>query len=526
MVRYVNAMQEGVNRTFSGRFNNLHHTEWGRAGEQLLRIVPPAYVMGSGPSGPNRPNPREISNVVCAGPGKPSSDKLTHFIWAWGQFLDHELDLTPDSGASDDMKAPKDDPHRPGARIPFHRSLHDPSTGGGTGNPRQQLNQLSAYIDGANVYGVDETRAAILRRNDGSGKLKTSRPSRGAREKGDLLPLNDAGAPNVTMPPPRPNFLAGDIRANEHAVLTCMHTLWVREHNYWCDKLAKARAFVKKLKDLSPGQRDEIYFQRARKIVGAEMQAITYREFLPALLGRDAIGPYTGYKPNVNAGISNIFSTACYRLGHSMLPSEIPVVEGRKRTTIPLRDLFFVPGRVEKIGLDAIFQGLASDLMQEIDNVTVEDVRSFLFNHGKGNAGELLDLAALNIQRGRDHGLADFNTCRVALGLRRHASFSSISKDKDVRARLEKAYGNVDNIDPWVGGICEDHVRGAAVGEFIHAVLSDQFERLRDGDRFWYENDPELSQADRRAIAGTRLSTVIKRNTGIKTISANVFKKA
>ena len=61
-------------------------------------------------------------------------------------------------------------------------------------------------------------------------------------------------------------------------------------------------------------------------MVVAELQAITFNEFLPALLGEDAIAPYDGYDPTVNPGIANEFSTAAYRLGHSMLNNEVEFI--------------------------------------------------------------------------------------------------------------------------------------------------------------------------------------------------------
>ena len=89
-------------------------------------------------------------------------------------------------------------------------------------------------------------------------------------------------------------FLAGDVRANEQVGLLAFHTLFVREHNRLADKI------VKKYKRALPSgtsERDEHIYQLARKIVGAELQAITYNEFLPALLGPMApsMVKYTGY---------------------------------------------------------------------------------------------------------------------------------------------------------------------------------------------------------------------------------------
>ena len=157
-------------------------------------------------------------------------------------------------------------------------------------------------------------------------------------------------------------------------------------------------------------------------------------------------------------------------------------------------------------------------MSQEIDNQLVDDVRNFLFGP-PGSGG--FDLASLNIQRGRDHGLPDYNSVREQLGLERAESFADISSDPDVQAKLAQAYESVDDIDVWVGALAEDHVEGASVGELTRTVLAEQFTALRDGDRFWYQNTFEGSQL--REIERTRLSDVIERNTDLTSIQENAF---
>ena len=133
-----------------------------------------------------------------------------------------------------------------------------------------------------------------------------------------------------------------------------------------------------------------------------------------------------------------------------------------------------------------------------------------LFFAGAGG----FDLASLNIQRGRDHGVPGYNDTRVAFGLKRMNKLSEISSDREVRRRLASIYPTVDDIDLWVGGLAEDHYRDAMVGETFYAILKYQFEVLRDGDRFWYERDfrgRELAE-----IRRTRLADIIRRNTEIR----------
>jgi hypothetical protein len=147
-------------------------------------------------------------------------------------------------------------------------------------------------------------------------------------------------------------------------------------------------------------------------------------------------------------------------------------------------------------------------------------LRNFLF--GPPGAGGL-DLASLNIQRGRDHGLPDYNTVRAAYGLPVN-SFAEITSDVDLQNELRALYGgNIDDIDLWVGALAEDHVPSTSVGELLATGIADQFKRLREGDRFWYRNDPDFSDSDIAQLESTRLSDIIMLNTGVIAMQADVM---
>jgi len=123
-----------------------------------------------------------------------------------------------------------------------------------------------------------------------------------------------------------------------------------------------------------------------------------------------------------------------------------------------------------------------------------------------------LDLASLDIQRGRDHGVADYNTMRTDFGLPRVTSFAQISSDPRVQAALASVYASVDDMDAWVGAVAEDHLPGASVGPLVAAIMVDQFSRIRDGDRFWFENNPAFSAEEIAALRSTRLADIMARN--------------
>lgn len=515
VVMSIAAMASAQDRTIDGSGNNLSHGVWGSTDQHLDRVGPASYADGIWmPAGASRPSAREVSNGIAAQTGSIVNDRgLSDWVWQWGQFLDHDLDLTGSMSPTESMPIPVPmgdpffDPMNSGTQtIGFERSAYDPATG--TIDPRQQVNQITSWIDASNVYGSDMTRANALRTFSG-GKLATST--------GNLLPFNTGGLPNAGGTSAS-LFLAGDVRSNEQSGLASTHTLFVREHNRLADQIATA----------NPGMSDEDIYQQARKIVGAEVQIITYNEFLPALMGSAAPSPMSlGYNDSINPNIMNEFANACYRVGHTMLSPTILRLDNAGNVipqgNLALQDAFFNPNNIlSGGGIDPILKGLASQAMQEVDNKIVDDVRNFLF--GPPGAGGF-DLASLNIQRGRDHGLADYNTTRVMMGLTPVATFADISSDPGVQAALQTLYGSVSDIDLWVGALAEDHLAGSSVGELIAAVLGEQFTRLRDGDRFWYErddffvNNPSLLAE----LQGTRLSDIIRRNSDITNIQDNVF---
>lgn len=490
-------------RSLDGSGNNPDAPRMGSTGMSLMRVAAPQYDDGIGEPMP-RPNPRAVSNAVFAQPRpRPSRAGVSDLFWMWGQFLDHDLSLTSSGEPAEPMPIPVPagdpyfDPDGFGDQvIPFFRSAYAHETGGDTGLPRAQVNELSAWIDASQVYGVGRRRAQALRRLDGSGALRTS--------PGHMLPFNADGFPNHggtldTL------YLAGDVRANEHVGLTAMHTLWVREHN------RKAR----EIRRASPRLGEDEVYERARAWVGGLMQAITYTEFLPLLLGPDALGEYAGWDPTVDGTISQEFSTAAYRFGHTMVSPQLlrlrkngrPVRDGH----LTLQRAFFAPHEIDRrTGIEPYLRGAAAQHAQELDTQVIDALRNFLFGP-PGSGG--MDLVSLNIQRGRDHGLPDFNRVRRAYGLAPLRGFRELSPNTFVVQDIRSTYQRLEDLDLWVGGLAEDHVRGAMVGPTFHTILVDQFRRLRDADRYFYRRI--FAGAELAELQSTTLADVVRRNARI-----------
>ena len=504
-------------RAIDGSGNNPGEGTMNAAHTQLRRFMTPDYSDGiSSLAGVERPGPREVSNLVSSQSGSILNPRgASDFLWQWGQFIDHDIDLTDgaDPAEYNNIAIPTGDaffdPAGSGEVVmEFNRSLYDAASGTSLGNPRQQLNEISGWLDASNVYGSDDERAAALRTNDGSGRLRTSA--------GNLLPFNTAGLANAGGSGDS-LFLAGDVRANEQVGLIAMHTLFVREHNRLAAQIAAAQ----------PGLSGEQIYQSARRMVAGQIQVITYNEFLPLLLGENALFPYQGYNPDIDARIMNEFSTGAYRLGHSLLSTQLLRLDAQGNEIadghLALRDAFFAPYRiVQEGGIAPVLRGLAAQVCQNIDVYVIDDVRNFLFG-APGQGG--FDLVALNVQRGRDHGLPSYNDAREAMGLPRARNFADVSSSDAIRQRLARAYGSVDAIDFWVGGLAEDHLPGALVGEMFYNVIRRQFTVLRDGDRFWYQTS--LNPDELQRVENTTLAQVIRRNTNIGAeLADDVFRVA
>jgi hypothetical protein len=511
-------------RTIDGVYNNDENTLWGASSSEVLSGTVTKFGDDiSVPAGADRPNARLISNIIFSQDHSVEDPtNISAYAWGWGQFVDHDVTLSPDHATEKmDITIPKYDiyfdPNGTGTQVmPMHRSDYEKTSGTGPDNPRRYFNAITSFIDGSNVYGSDETTAAWLRTFE-SGKLKSS--------EGNLLPYNttdgelvsdiDPDAPEMAMPLPfvKKYFIAGDVRANENPFLTSLHTIFMREHNRTCDDARSTH----------PEWNDEQLYQHARKLVGAHIQSIVYEEWLPTL--GVSVEPYVGYDPQTNPSIMNVFSTAAYRYGHTTINGMLMRMDESKNEmpegNISLKDAYFNPTAIAEVnGIEPFIMGMSTVVQQKMDCYVIDELRNFLF--GPPGAGGL-DLAALNINRGRDRGLADFNTIRNEFGYQKLNTFADLTSDLVMRQKLAAIYQDIDNIDPWVGFLAEDHIPGSIFGQTAKSVIEDQFTALRDGDRYYYENDTTISPTLKQRIKRTLLSDIIKRNTGLENIQDSIF---
>jgi peroxidase len=191
-----------------------------------------------------------------------------------------------------------------------------------------------------------------------------------------------------------------------------------------------------------------------------------------------------------------------------------------------LTQAFFAPWRVVyEGGVDPLLRGLftvPAKLKKSDQNLNSElTERLFTTFHAVS-----LDLAAMNIQRGRDHAIHSYMNYRKICNLTTSDNFEGLVdiRDSAVREKLKKLYGHVSNIDLWVGGILEDQIAGAKVGPLFRCILIEQFKNLRDGDRFYYENPSIFTPEQLVEIKQTSLAQVLCNNgDNITRVTENPF---
>lgn len=531
-------------RTIDGTCNNFFYPLNGAAETPFARILPANYEDGiSLPVGhsqqtsgdffsPPWPSPRLISWKIINDLKADNPDDVSVMFMQWGQFLDHDLDLAP---VFEDEECaciytkrcipvevkPEDTVFGTissnGAKcLPFVRSVPACTCEVKNSLPRNQVNDLTSYIDASNVYGSDAKLASNLRLFKGGllkqgGRLNTLKGN---------LPVQEDTPDNSMLP----FFVAGDMRSNEQVGLTIMHTIWMREHNRVARQLMK----------INPCWDDERLYQETRKIIGAMNQVLVYQEFLPVLFGRyhlsTYLSPYKGYNPYVDASIPNSFATAAYRFGHSLLRDRFDRLDKNFRRLdigpLPLRRAFFNPiVYYESMGTDPIIRGMLVNESNPTDEFLTRVLTSQLFAESDEKLGG--DLATLNIQRGRDHGLPTYRTWEKFCK-RLFPSVTPQFKRQSTVTKLKDLYGSKgfeEGIDLWVGGLAEGRLPGAQVGPTFACIFGITFSRLRDGDRYFYENPYVFTPYQRHELKKTTLAKVICNNAdNIPKVQRSVFR--
>ncbi|VEN48807.1 unnamed protein product [Callosobruchus maculatus] len=496
-------------RSADGMCNNGKNGVWGEAFTAYARLLPADYL--DGVRMPHRavskqplPNPRLVSLTLVKNTQIPDND-LTLAVMQWGQFLEHDLSRTAVSlmiHSDNTIRCCSSDGYNLSPRYihPFCSPIEVPQSDeyyhkhniGCINYVRsvpavrpdcsfgyaEQLNQATHFLDGSQIYGSTANKTESLR-TFYNGKLKVSKS-------------NDAQFPPLSSDPTKDClvssdsdvcFTSGDPRVNFEPLLTAMHTLWFREHNRVADRLAT----------LNKDWDDEVIFQEARRIVIAEMQHITYNEWMNKVLAPRyvrTINRLSDYNPQTNPSVSNSFATAVMSSLKSLYSGKIWLVkEGRleNASVLNLHEHYNKPEVIRKPGvLDEILRGLTTQNSQKLDFAFSDDVVNKMYSDG--NYG--YDALSLDIVRGRDHGLPGYNQFRTLCGYPLANSFEDFSDvmSQENIAALQKIYSDPADVDLIIGGLAETSEPSSVFGPTFSCIAADQLLRTRRGDRYFYSN--------------------------------------
>lgn len=537
-------------RTLDGKCNNLATAEQGAAGSILVRGVRNAYNDGlSEPrtmstTGATLPTAREVSIGVFRTNRKKDMDLTTLGVHI-AQITDHDLTAVHSqdvdcSGCSTEGECfpillDASDPvfgSRSELCFAMKRAAFEEDAAG----VRQHVNSITSFLDASFVYGSSDTEADELA--DDTGSMEHETDSVTGRQ---LLP-HDTGLNGCAGVNEAAGIFcgkAGDGRAAEQPGLTALHTLFLREHN----------RIAQQLRTLDSTLSATDVYQKARKILGAEWQHISYNEYLPLITGKDlytsknlAPSATYAYDANTDASILNLFAAAAFRYGHTLVPFELDRVNANFRRAgidkIQMNEAFFNASYIYDTSIkdgavDSILRGMASQSATTVDN----DFADALINNLFGDpdvVGDGFDLTALNIQRAREHGVPSYTTIRKDFcGLGEISSYQTL-RNEDVMAngdiaRLRNTYGDngVQDIDAFVGFLLEKHLPNTIVGPTLACIFAEQFRRLKFGDRFFYKNTDQLTQAQIDEIEKATMARLMCDNVeAVTEIQPFVFGKA
>ncbi|KAJ3133198.1 hypothetical protein HDU90_006353 [Geranomyces variabilis] len=501
-------------QTLDGTHNNLDNPNFDSTnGQYYIRRNHPA-MFGTGttcePGGQTRPNARLVSSQALAGgPYKYTDQGHTDFLAAWGLCI--HLDVTgPMRNSSDtfNITIPVGDsvfdPVSRGAlsipldRAQYARIVTDPISG----QPdRLYTNGFTAFIDGSGLYGLGVPAPLSY---DPRSYFKGELAWETHPVLGETPPYDSATG--------QFKWVWGPINLVPH--LTVPYLLLFREHNRRARLITVAH----------PDWDDEQIYQKARRMVIATIQHITLNFYYPMRLGTAATA-YKGYNSSVNTAIDLAFNNVGFRYGHSAVNSLVQRYDENgqvfKDGPLVLEEVFLSDETPVLLsdGIESIIRGFATQPEQNVDGKYAPVVRNKM-----PIEYPYFDLVAIDIQRGREMGMADYSTLRVAYGLPAVTSWDDVCSDEKLVTQLKLLYPNMNDVDAYVGAVVEDHASASTLGPLSTAILSEQLLRLRDGDRFWYEN-PGVLAADELLEIKTNgtLGMLVKRNTNITVFPDNPF---
>ncbi|KAJ7311206.1 hypothetical protein JRQ81_006817 [Phrynocephalus forsythii] len=519
---------------FDGWYNNLVYHKHNSAGSVFSRLLPAAYADGvfQALQEPHVPNARRLSDVVAQGQsGYPAQGNRTVLGVFFGfHVLGEILETYKPSCPAEflNLPIPKGDPvFDPSGSgdvvLPFQRMQWAPETGQSPNAPREQVNGVTGWLDGSAIYGPSHSWCDSLR-DFSEGKLLSGEDGAFPKQTRATSLMWKALDPATRQSGAQGLFDFGNAKGNENPFLQAVGIVWFRYHNYWAKKLATTYSWS-----------DELLFQHARKQVIAVYQNIVLYEWLPAFLRKKTITPYNGYKQHVDARISPEFVAASALFLGTMAPSgvykrnstcdiqKVVNINGSLSPALRLCNSYWSrenPNLKTARDVDELLLGMSSQIAEQEDNIVVDDLRDYWYGTVKYSR---MDFVASWIQRARDLGLSTYNKVREFFNLKPAKEWQEIVQgNQTLLEEVSALYGNnTGRLEMLIGGLLEPNAT------LFHTIIEDQFLRLRDGDRFWFENTKNclFSDKDIQEIRNTTFSVVLEAVTsmGSGKLQKNVF---
>ncbi|XP_005364426.1 dual oxidase 2 isoform X2 [Microtus ochrogaster] len=523
---------------FDGWFNNLKYHQRGATGSRLQRLVPANYADGvyQALEEPLLPNPRRLSDAVTQGKAGLAS---IHNRTVLGVFFGYHVlsDLvsveTPGCPAEFlNIYIPRGDPvfdpdKRGDVVLPFQRSRWDRKTGQSPSNPRDLTNQVTGWLDGSAIYGSSHSWSDTLRSFSG-GQLASGADPAFPKESQDQLLMWMAPDPATGQGGSQGLYAFGAQRGNREPFLQALGLLWFRYHNLWARRLALEH----------PHWGDEELFQHARKRVIATYQNIALYQWLPSFLQKNP-PEYSGYRPFMDPSISPEFVVASEQFFSTMVPPGVYMrnsschfrkfsKEGSGSSpALRVCNSYWIrenPNLKSAEEVDQLLLGMASQISELEDRIVVEDLRDYWPGPDRFSR---TDYVASSIQRGRDMGLPSYSEALLALGLEPPKNWSTLNPQVEpqvLEATAALYNQDLSQLELLLGGLLESH---GGPGPLFSSIILDQFVRLRDGDRYWFENTRNglFSEEEIAEIRNTTLRDVLVAvsNVDPSALQPNVF---
>ncbi|PAV56333.1 hypothetical protein WR25_19420 [Diploscapter pachys] len=450
-------------RSITGICNNVDNPNFGAANSPVARLsAKPTYANGidsirKAVSGQDLPSTRLISNLINQGTSEVFDRNANHFHMQFGQFIAHDIIFMPSS----------------------------------TGPNGQALDCSSCTVNNPNCAPIEiPTNDPYFPKSTPTTKscMRLTRALNGQTGFGPRMQIDQAMR------------------------LIPLHVTFILEHNRIADAVAKTR----------PTATDEQIYQIARRALIAMYQYAVYKEYLPKLLGQGLMNEFgltplingnTRYNKTANPSLMVEFTTAAFRFGHSQARADFPRVDyNNKPLDTPVNlgsNIFYTDAQYDFDGARRLLSGMLMTNGMQVDTSFSFPIRNQLFEiRGKPASG--VDLIATNIMRGRDTGVAPYVNYRSFAKLSPVTKFDDLIVDMgaDRVNLLKTVYANVNDIDLYVGILMEKPMNEALIGPTGGRIIAEQFRRLRDGDRFYFEH----SNAGARGLTNDELSEIRKTN--------------